>query len=109
MNARLLVVNPRDATEPPLVPSLVTEKEGGIVVNGDYWARPIRRGKLEDLTAEDVRRALLLREEEEVYLSPVRPLPSDDLMSEPVLCCSRQWWQEFVKELERNTSLAKAL
>jgi hypothetical protein len=48
---------------------------------------------------EDVRRALRYRDSDEVYLSPARSLPTDDLMSAQLLSWAREWWAQTAAEL----------
>ncbi len=106
MNARLLIVNPKEAAEPPLVPSMLVENEGKVMLCGDFWAIPIKPGRLEEITLDDLRGILRLRAEDQVYLSAPREMTSEDLMSDDVLSSARQWWTETVAEIEQKEPMA---
>jgi hypothetical protein len=110
MKARLLIVNPMAAQDTPLAPMLVIQDEAIGLYSAGHWSPPIRRDTLEAVTGEDIRNALRIPAQVNVpiYLSEVRDLPTDDLLSGELLFWARQWWQECVAELAREESLAKA-
>lgn len=110
MNARLLIVDPETAPSSPLIPNLVVDNEGKIVLCGDYWALPVNSADLSQVTLEEVRAAMRLRPNycPSLFLSPMRELPSEDLMSPEALAWSRQWWLDYVSELVRAGKVTDA-
>lgn len=109
MNARLLIIDPQEAAHPPLEPMLVVE-DSGVKLYNSGWVRAVSRNSLQEVVEEDVRQALRLRVEERpfLYLSPIRALPFEDMLSAEALAWTRQWWLEVVTELARTGRIADA-
>jgi hypothetical protein len=107
MNARLAIIHPQnlkpeDLAEPPLAPYLVLEQKRGIFLSRLEWGKRLDAASLEDVTGEDIRKALRLKEETPIYITSVHALPSDDLMSAEFLSQAQVWWKETVVELLRQ-------
>lgn len=107
MRACLLTINPELTAEPPLINLLVVNNQGQIVICGDHWAREVPCDTLEKVRVEDLHKPLHISAEEgfSLYLSAVRELPSDDLMSAPMLQWARQWWLDEVTDLVRRSCI----
>ncbi len=110
MNARLLVINPQEAVQPPLEPILLLEEDGNVELYHSDWVRSLKADNLKNVTLDDVRQALRLGPEEQpfLYLSSIKELPYEDLMSPEALSWARQWWFEVVMELAQSKQIADA-
>jgi hypothetical protein len=98
MNARLLVINPQQAAELPVSPTLVLEQQGNILLYSAGWPYLVKPGALETITPEDFRNLPGIGTKDQVYLSDIRALPNGDLKSAEVIAWIRKWWAEFVAE-----------
>jgi hypothetical protein len=110
MKARLLIINPEAATEPPAAPTLVLQDDAIGLYSAGHWSRPISRDTLETVTVEDIRDLLHIPAGDSVtvYLTPVRSLPTDDLWSEDLYPWVREWWVQAVEELMQKELLVRA-
>jgi hypothetical protein len=105
MKARLLVINPDVAQEPPLAPYIALESDGNVLLYQLGWSPRIKQGCLAELSEEDVRKALRLRTQDELHITPVRELPTDDLWSEELHRWLQQWWRDTAAESAQKKSL----
>jgi hypothetical protein len=110
MKARMIVVNPQNAGEPPTVPQIVADNEGVIVLSGDGWAFPLPYRRLEDVTEEDIH--VLIGKANggnmEIYLSSPRTVPAGHPLSESLLNWLQDWWRDAVAEWAARRPVAKA-
>ncbi len=110
MKARLLIIDPQNADRPPMEPTLIVEGEKGIFICTHDWALPVEAASLEDITYDQIRKALRMRPQENpsIYLSSLRQLPEEDLTSPSLLRCTREWWREVVAELAQEGKISHA-
>lgn len=108
MKARLLVINPQQAETPPASPTLILEQQGNIVAYSAGWPYPVKTGTLDSVTQEDIYKLPGVRAEDQVYLSDIRSLPNEDLMSAEAISCARSWWIECAAEFLRQQSARRA-
>jgi hypothetical protein len=110
MKARLLIINPEAANQPPAAPTLVVQDDEIGLYTAGHWSRSIARDSLEAVTVEDIRGLLHIPAEDKVtvYLTPVRSLPTEDLWSDDLYPWVRKWWTQTVAELMQKELLVQA-
>ena len=104
MQARLLIIDPQKAKQPPMEPMLIVDDGGRFFVCTHDWALPVQANSLAEITEAAICRALRLRQDEYAFLalSPVRTLPNDDLTSPTLLEFTYHWWLDEVTDLARR-------
>ncbi len=110
MRARLLIIEPQQAKEPPGAPYLLLEDGGVTLYQAGHWLRGIPRKTLDVITESDIQELLHLRPEERpfLYLASPRELPDENLLTPTMMAWTRQWWIEEVTALARSGAIADA-
>jgi len=109
MKARVLIVDPFRNAAAPLVPLVVIEEEGTVLLLGDYWARPVDAKTLQGVTLAAIRRALPISPDPSLpaALSEPTECPYPDLMSPEALQWRRSLWERAAQSL-REREISKA-
>src|SRR5579864_7672881 len=89
------------------MPDLVLEKGGKIFIEHTGWCFEITAGTLEEVAAEDIRKAKGWPADLDVYLSGIREVPEDLLFADRHNW-AREWWIEYVRTLEQKQPIAQA-
>jgi hypothetical protein len=108
MKGRLVLINPEQSSSMPGFAPVVMETGQGIVLVGDDWHIPLSSAHLEEVTSEAIRKTLGIAAESSLFVTEARELPDAYHLSEAFLLFLAEWWQEEVKALLHQPTLAIA-